>query len=786
MLIPSFSGRLARSGVALLAALGVLASVPASAFDPPPFPRIGGMQIGTQPNNQFGYYNAAYQAQLAHQSISVISDYPHFDENGVPMQTIIADIKNLNPYAQVFAYVKDNEIVPTNSGWADFITELNTQHWWLYQNGKDGTPVPAYGQNVAINNTRATQDSLEPTTGQRSVEWMTKYFIDNIYNPATNMDGFFMDNVFKNARYDGDWNRDGTTDSQLDPTVSAAGRQGYVDYVNAVRPQMPGKYQIGNIAEWTFKRYLNASGRIATDPRDPIPAEYQYLLEGGLLESLLGQQSSVESWGRTTPAPTADWDNMMFAYHQTMNVMLQPRLLIFGQWGATTDYQSLRYGLASCLMDDGYFSFTDQAVPTYSSVVSFDELNVNLGAAISPPQNAPWSQGVYRRDFENGIALVNPKGNNGGAPVTVTVEPGFTRVAGTQDPAVNSGQPVTQPITLQYRDGIILLRQANTTNTFGRTTIASAPSAGLTAHYKRASKFTLGQNSVVTSLSAYLDGQGGGTAGVVQTLQMEVYSDNNGTPDAKKAESAPVRITQGMQPQWVKFALPETQLPAGTYWIALYSGDKLAVARDYGDTSVSGGAFYGNADTSTNGASDPFGSGSASSTTLSVYGSYVPGTLTMLGAATAGPSPSSGLGADSKRGSNFVLGEAGTLTSFSAYLDGNGGAAGSQQVRMALYADNNGTPGNLVAQSSTVVIAQGAAPQWVNFPAPQTALTPGRYWIVIHTGGQPGIARDYGDPSGTSAWYGNNVDTFWDGANAQFGTGSGGATTLSVRISYVH
>jgi len=51
---------------------------------------------------------------------------------------------------------------------------------------------------------------------------------------------------------------------------------------------------------------------------------------------------------------------------------------------------------------------------------------------------------------------VNPKGN--GAQ-TVTLETSYTRLAGTQVPAINSGQAVTT-VTLQDRDGIILMRAA--------------------------------------------------------------------------------------------------------------------------------------------------------------------------------------------------------------------------------------------------------------------------------------------------------------------------------------
>jgi hypothetical protein len=104
-------------------------------------------------------------------------------------------------------------------------------------------------------------------------------------------------------------------------------------------------------------------------------------------------------------------------------------------------------------MDNGYFAFNDTG-RSYYGVPVFDEQNVDLGAATSAPPTAAWSNGVYRRDFANGIALVNPKGNG---VRTVTLETDFKRIQGTQVPGVNSGQTV-RTLTLNDRDGIILLR----------------------------------------------------------------------------------------------------------------------------------------------------------------------------------------------------------------------------------------------------------------------------------------------------------------------------------------
>lgn len=68
---------------------------------------------------------------------------------------------------------------------------------------------------------------------------------------------------------------------------------------------------------------------------------------------------------------------------------------------------------------------------------------------------------VFRRDFENGIVLVNPNPE----PLTVSLSQiagpknrtGIKRIRGQQAPAWNNGQPVTGPLVIPSGDGIVLL-----------------------------------------------------------------------------------------------------------------------------------------------------------------------------------------------------------------------------------------------------------------------------------------------------------------------------------------
>jgi hypothetical protein len=72
-------------------------------------------------------------------------------------------------------------------------------------------------------------------------------------------------------------------------------------------------------------------------------------------------------------------------------------------------------------------------------------------------------------------------------------------------------------------------------------------------------------------------------------------------------------------------------------------------------------------------------------------------------------------------GVKFNLNNSGTLHSINL-LGKNTGA----QVQMAVYEDNNGTPGNLVVSSNTATIGNGI----ISLPTPATQLIAGDYWVM--------------------------------------------------------
>jgi hypothetical protein len=435
--------RLMRKLLLLLACTGLLVSTGLSAFEKPPFPRLATNWIGDQ-----RYGDPAVQRQLARGSIALISVWPGWDGGvGTTLEQVIKNVKAINPNTLVFDYVVNNEISTNRTAYAAFTElyqKLDSSQWFLYSNGGCcDVRASAWAGAWAVNNTLM---SSADGNGDHWVEWFAKWAYNKYAVPSPSLDGFYLDNVFWRPRVDGDYNRDGGTDSAGNAQVQSWLRQGLARHFTTLNTLMPGKFQMGNIGDW--------------GDQNAVVPELQGRLNGGFIEAAIGEPWSVEEWG--------GWQAMMAWYRKSMSHLGEPKLGIFAQIGNPSDYQAFRYGLASCLLDDGYFTFNGSN--HYGDAPAFDEYNAKLGNAVGGPSTSAWQNGVYRRDFENGIALVNPKGN--GAK-TITLEADFKRLSGSQAPSVNNGQTV-RTLTLQDRDGIILLR------TQAVTAVKPASPGGLT------------------------------------------------------------------------------------------------------------------------------------------------------------------------------------------------------------------------------------------------------------------------------------------------------------------
>jgi hypothetical protein len=255
-------------------------------------------------------------------------------------------------------------------------------------------------------------------------------------------------------------------------------------------------------------------------------------------------------------------------------------------------------------------------------------------------------------------------------------------------------------------------------------------------------------------------------------------------------ESVEQTINAGQAPQWVTVHTPVVQLDPGSYWVAIHSGGTAGIIRDYGGDGANN--WYGNSDAYSDGASSSFGGGSAGSGTMSVGFGYTPGVYEIRkhGRTTVGTIASSGLTADYARAqpnpAYVEMPTGGPITGYYAYLDGNGGASGTQQMRIAMYLDDcyHGEPARYWSESEVVSIPAGQPAGWVYFPVkmPNEVGAVCNWTLALESGGTQGVVRDYAD--GTNNWYGIQ-DTFSDGPTYDYPTNPAtpGVATGTGRLS---
>jgi hypothetical protein len=185
---------------------------------------------------------------------------------------------------------------------------------------------------------------------------------------------------------------------------------------------------------------------------------YQSNLNGMMLEDF---PSAWEAHGT--------WAGSMTTYSALGKVNLDPKITIINSFDKNqNDFAKMRFGLASTLMDDhGYYSY-DYDVSNHGQLWWYDEYDASLGNPILPAYNildktnTTYKPGLWRRDFENGIAIVN---STNVLQRYIFSKEEFEKINGTQDRTVNDGSIINY-IKINPGDGVILLRrQSDISNT---------------------------------------------------------------------------------------------------------------------------------------------------------------------------------------------------------------------------------------------------------------------------------------------------------------------------------
>lgn len=436
------------------------------------FPRLAYLAIGGSQA-----FNSTYQANAAKVPLDIIGgDWEGWGSSlGYDKQTVIQNIKALSTVStRVFQYVDLNEMyfAQASSGFPTYWTAINNNNWWVYNAGTSGTKtIDAEGSSTQGVVNMATY-TVDPTTGLGPYAWGANYVNNLLHlgtitgkgNPVPSLDGFFLDNLAAQPYEDGDWLHLGSSQSKSDATVGTAFRTGEKTFFTEMASIWPAGVQLANMG-------LDSTGWDTGVAFAPLTGA----MSGGMDEAALGVNWSYESWSGAA--------TMQYVYKYTWDNTGGPQYLLFGHSHLQTNgvdaaaydtsgnitaysptWQGMRHGLAACLMGNGYYTPTGTSGYSDTTFLWFDEFDNAgagvgyLGQAIDPWQTGAWSNGVWKREYQNGIVLWNPKGN-GTQTVSLSGLGNLKHISGSQDPTINNGASVTNgSVSLNDRDGLILLR----------------------------------------------------------------------------------------------------------------------------------------------------------------------------------------------------------------------------------------------------------------------------------------------------------------------------------------
>ncbi len=329
-------------------------------------------------------------------------------------------IRELNPNIIMLVYLTPQEIVSDASVSGSTLrrqlaSEIHSD-WYLVDN--IGTRLSWWPGTQILN----VSDRAPMQGGERLHSYMAGFVADHLLSTGL-WDGVFYDNAWDSIRWfagdNADIDRDGLADADADASWIAGMRTLYSE----TRSRTNNQYIIiGNGLTRAYRDELN----------------------GTMLENFRGG----DAW-----TPTMN----TYAYYNQSGV--QPRVQVVNgntaNTGARTDYQNVRFGLASTLLGDGYFTF-DHGDQDHGQLWWYDEYNVDLGIsmtdALQTNGTPGFFDGVWTRLFQHGIVVTN----SSDTPHTVSLGRDFEAITGTQDPSVNDGAIVSE-ITIAPQDGRILL-----------------------------------------------------------------------------------------------------------------------------------------------------------------------------------------------------------------------------------------------------------------------------------------------------------------------------------------
>lgn len=345
-------------------------------------------------------------------------------EQGVVRKSVLQKIRQLNPKIILLAYVPSQS---TNDSWKEYPAnqlygnfQMNDS-WWLRDTA--GRQISDWPR---LHNTDLSQGWSD---------YMINYVKGNILSQGL-WDGvfydMFYDSIADRNHGDIDLDHDGVRDDK----------------------------------NWANAQWLSRMSYLLSASQQRLGVKY-IMINGNSIPSLQSMTNGRMYENYPTPWEAGgSWSGIMTGLKRNQSLNAKPQLYVFNantaNSGNQKDYRRMRFGFASSLMlDNVYFSF-DYGDKDHNQIWWYDEYGVNLGNSQATPisQNGQVqfnASDIWRRDYEHGIALVNPSGNS----QTIDLGNDYEKIIGKQDPLTNNGQ-ITQSVTVPAHDGLIMMKTSQT------------------------------------------------------------------------------------------------------------------------------------------------------------------------------------------------------------------------------------------------------------------------------------------------------------------------------------
>ncbi len=348
---------------------------------------------------------------------------------------ICAFIKSFNPNIIIYQYTIPTDASPGRLlSIEPFITwgengpaggKADQEKWWLYDDGLGPRIFPTdvkfasgFFPDAQIN---LSDGTVADSAGLHGGEWMARaHYADSTdsggdwitngfgVKEAHDFDGVWQDILRHEPRTVGDWDNDGTQDARASVKGLAGKFNGDSKYHAEFDLLEPTLLHGGNMTQ-------NAGPNGTAEYNVTIASGYKDFVNSPFLEAIVGRTSSVESF--------AGWEAMMRYYKRGMSLAenMDPQHIFFEMWNVPVVYEAthstsdfVRYGLCSCLMDNGYFGCIGGDVAIDAVIIN--EYDFNLGQAIDAPKYdgaeittsnsgsgyVAFENGVHLREFDNG------------------------------------------------------------------------------------------------------------------------------------------------------------------------------------------------------------------------------------------------------------------------------------------------------------------------------------------------------------------------------------------------